>query len=189
MAQYKTPGVYIVEENEFSNAVVEVPIAVPAFIGYTETAHDGIESKHYVPTYIASLADYVRIFGGPSKAAFTLAQSVDKTQYIVAQDAASRFFLYYTVALYFANGGGSAYVISIGNYADAILSGKSAADFMPAPNPVNPAIVSPFDALKKVLDITLLVAPDTVLLDSAPSCYGPGPRRWPIAGPCKAAWR
>ena len=172
MAQYKTPGVYVVEENAFPNAVVEVPTAVPAFIGYTETAHDGTESRQYVPTQIGSLADYAKIFGGPSKAAFTLAQSVDKTQYIVAQDPASRFFLGYAVYLYFANGGGSAYVISIGSYADAILNGKSAADFMPAPNPVNPAIVSPFDALKTVPDVTLLVAPDTVLLDRAPSCYG-----------------
>ena len=93
MAQYKTPGVYVVEENAFPNAVVEVPTAVPAFIGYTETAHDGTESRQYVPTQIGSLADYAKIFGGPSKAAFTLAQSVDKTQYIVAQDPASRFFL------------------------------------------------------------------------------------------------
>lgn len=172
MAQYKTPGVYIVEENAFPTTVVAVPTAVPAFIGYTETAHDGTETKRHVPTQIGSLADYERIFGGPSKPAFTLTQSADKTQFIVAQDSASRFFLYHSVAMYFANGGGTAYVISIGSYADAILNGKQVADFMPAPNPVNPAIVPPFDALQKVLDVTLIVAPDTVLLDSAPSCYG-----------------
>ncbi len=35
MAQYKTPGVYIVEKNAFPNSVVEVATAVPAFIGAT----------------------------------------------------------------------------------------------------------------------------------------------------------
>ena len=38
MAQMKTPGVYIVEKNAFPNSVVQVATAVPAFIGYTESA-------------------------------------------------------------------------------------------------------------------------------------------------------
>lgn len=32
----KTPGVYIVEKNAFPNQVVEVPTAVPGFVGYTQ---------------------------------------------------------------------------------------------------------------------------------------------------------
>jgi uncharacterized protein len=172
MAQYTTPGVYIVDNNAFPNAVVEVETAVPAFIGYTEIACDGSVPKQNVPTYIESLADYVRMFGGPSKAVFTLTQSDDKSRYVVTQDPASRFFLYYAVCLYFANGGGPAYVLSIGNYRDAIQNGKKAADFVSAPDPADPAALSPLDALKNVLDVTLLVAPDTVLLDGAASCYG-----------------
>jgi phage tail sheath protein FI len=43
MAAKKTPGVYIVEKNAFPNSVVEVPTAIPAFIGITEKAINGAE--------------------------------------------------------------------------------------------------------------------------------------------------
>jgi uncharacterized protein len=50
----KTPGVYIVEKNAFPNSVVEVATAVPAFIGYTETAENGGKSLKNVPKRISS---------------------------------------------------------------------------------------------------------------------------------------
>lgn len=34
----KSPGVYINEQNAFSNSIVPVATAVPAFIGYTPQA-------------------------------------------------------------------------------------------------------------------------------------------------------
>lgn len=170
--QYKTPGVYIVEKDAFPNTVVEVPTAIPAFLGYTEKAQDGSVAKKYVPTYIESMADYVKVFGGPQAPVFTLAESTDKTHYTAALDAKHRFFLYYAVNLYFANGGGPAYVVSVGTYADAIANDKSPKDFTPDPDPKNPNMVAPFDALRKVLDVTLIVAPDTVLLASVDDCYG-----------------
>lgn len=171
MAQYQTPDVYIVEKDAFPNTVVEVATAIPAFIGYTEKAQDGSVSKKYVPTYIGSMADYVKFFGGPYKPLFTLSQSANKS-YKAEQVEATRFFLYYAVSLYFANGGGPAYVISVGNYADEVANGKNAKDFTPDPDPNNLDLVAPFEALKKVLDVTLIVAPDTVLLGSADDCYG-----------------
>ncbi len=162
--QYKTPGVYIVEKDAFPNTVVAVPTAIPVFLGYTETAADGPVSKTYVPTYIASMADYIRFFGGPYAPQFTLTASADKKSYTVAQVTSSRFFLYHSVALFFANGGGPAYVVSVGSYADAVKNGKLMTDFLPTPDPKNPLLEAPFDALKKVLDVTLVVAPDTTLL-------------------------
>lgn len=65
MAVMKTPGVYIVEKNAFPNSVVEVATAVPAFIGYTEKADNGGVSLKGKPWRIASMAEYVRYFGGP----------------------------------------------------------------------------------------------------------------------------
>ncbi|RDU97555.1 phage tail sheath family protein [Trinickia dinghuensis] len=171
MAQYKTPGVYIVEQDAFPNTVVEVATAIPAFIGYTEKAQDGSVPKKYVPTYIESLDDYVTYFGGPYKPQFKLSQGADKS-YKADLNAVTRFFMYYAVKLYFVNGGGPAYIISVGNYADAVANGKNANHFTPDPDPANPDQVAPFDALKKVLDVTLLVAPDTVLLGGADDCYG-----------------
>jgi len=62
--QLKTPGVYIVEQDAFPNTVIEVPTAIPVFLGYTEKAADGAVAKAGIPTRIGSLVDYVRIFGG-----------------------------------------------------------------------------------------------------------------------------
>lgn len=157
--QYKTPGVYIVEKNAFPNSVVEVATAIPVFIGYTEKAADGPVDKSYTPTYIASLADYIRYFGGAPTPSFSLSSTL-----AVAQDAKTRFFLYHSVMLYFANGGGPAYVISVGSYANATANGKAMADFLPDPTKLGNGKQAPFDALKKVLDVTLVVAPDTTLL-------------------------
>lgn len=164
--QYKTPGVYIVEKDAFPNTVVEVPTAIPAFLGYTETAADGPVSKKWVPTYIESMADYMKYFGGPCAPVFSLTPNADKKSYVIGQDSSTRFFLYHCVALYFANGGGPAYVVSVGSYDDAVNNGKAADDFLPQPDPKNLTLEAPFDALKKVLDVTLIVAPDTTLLSN-----------------------
>lgn len=37
------PRVYIVEKNAFPNSVVEAPMAIPPFIGITETVFNGTE--------------------------------------------------------------------------------------------------------------------------------------------------
>ena len=60
----KTPGIYIVEQNAFPSSVVEVPTAVPAFIGWTERAAQGDRSLHLKPHRIASMAQFQRDFGG-----------------------------------------------------------------------------------------------------------------------------
>lgn len=64
MAQLKTPGVYIKEENAFPGSVVEVATAIPAFIGYTEKASRNGKSLVNIPTRITSFAEYVELFGG-----------------------------------------------------------------------------------------------------------------------------
>jgi phage tail sheath protein FI len=59
----KTPGVYIQELDAFGNAVVPVPTAVPAFIGYTaQTSYNG-NSLLNKPVKVTSLAEFLMIFG------------------------------------------------------------------------------------------------------------------------------
>ncbi|CAM1345267.1 phage tail sheath family protein [Tenacibaculum amylolyticum] len=74
VTEMKTPGVYIQELDAFGNAVVPVPTAVPAFIGYTgEISYNG---KHLVnkAVKITSLAEFYAIFGStPPQIQFTLA--------------------------------------------------------------------------------------------------------------------
>lgn len=68
----KTPGVYILEKNAFPNSVVEVATAVPAFIGYTETALDGNTSLLNKPWRITSMAEFHTFFGYAPTPKFTV---------------------------------------------------------------------------------------------------------------------
>src|SRR6266849_5976686 len=62
---YKTPGVYVEEISTLAPSVVAVETAIPAFIGYTETATDtGGNNLRLVPTRIKSLLEYQAFFGG-----------------------------------------------------------------------------------------------------------------------------
>lgn len=62
----KTPGVYIQELDAFGNAVVPVPTAVPAFIGYTaQTSFNG-KSLLNQAVKVTSLAEFLTIFGNTS---------------------------------------------------------------------------------------------------------------------------
>ncbi len=76
VTEMKTPGVYIQELDAFGNAVVPVPTAIPAFIGYTgQTSYNG---KNLVnkPVRITSLAEFNAIFGSkPPQIQFAVTQS------------------------------------------------------------------------------------------------------------------
>ena len=61
---YKTPGVYIEEISKFPPSIAQVETAIPAFIGYTETATRDGEDLTNVPTRILSLLEYQTYFGG-----------------------------------------------------------------------------------------------------------------------------
>jgi phage tail sheath protein FI len=147
-AAIKTPGVYIVEKNAFPNSVVEVATAVPAFIGYTETVPPG---ELNVPKRLSSLAEYLKYFGGPPKTEFTFTDPKN-----MEAKKASQFLLFYSMRLFFNNGGGPCWVVSIGTYDSAGKDGKKKDDF----------ILKPLAVLEKNLEPTMLVAPDAVLLDS-----------------------
>ncbi len=59
----KTPGVYIQELDAFGNAVVPVPTAIPAFIGYTgQTSYNGKDLVNKA-VRVTSLAEFNAIFG------------------------------------------------------------------------------------------------------------------------------
>lgn len=74
MCAMKTPGVYVVEKNAFPNSVVEAATAVPAFIGYTESAKNGSKSLSNIPWRISSLAEFEQYYGGAPKPNFKLEQ-------------------------------------------------------------------------------------------------------------------
>lgn len=128
MPEYKTPGVYVEEISTLPASVAQVETAIPAFIGYTEIARDRVDDDLLnIPTRITSLVEYREKFGGPQVEDF----AVD----IVEDDSGAvstftvnpvlpptlTYRMYYAMQMYFTNGGGPCYIISVGTgYDDAI---------------------------------------------------------------------
>ena len=145
-SQYSTPGVYIEELDAFPRSIVAVPTAIPAFIGYTEFATDENGNLlNGVPFSIESQSEYETYFGTGYQSIFDPATlNPDK-----------RFYLYDSIRLFYANGGGQCYIVSIGNY--TVAPG----------DPVG-VLTTPLDintgSLLKVEEVTLIVIPDVVSL-------------------------
>src|SRR5215213_6449392 len=176
----KTPGVYIQELDAFPPSIVGVQTAVPAFIGSTEKAELGGKQVFLKSIKIRSMADYEQIFGTKFKPLYDITVvpaavasplepaddydfSFDGIDYKLTQTHDSKFYLYHSLKLFYDNGGGTAYVVSVGDYTD----GGTAPD--------GATIV--YDDLKQGLDViadqvgpTMLVIPDATLLskDSDP---------------------
>jgi phage tail sheath protein FI len=130
---YKTPGVYIEEIPKFPPSVAQVETAIPVFIGYTEKAGlagtplpsetiSGVvvtEAKR-----IISLLEYESYFGRTPIESFdvTIEETYKngttelKNRVITATvPAPSTQTMYYHTQMYFANGGGPCYIISVGD--------------------------------------------------------------------------
>lgn len=166
MGNMKTPGVYIVERNAFPNSVVEVATAVPAFIGYTQKAENGSQSLLNKPYRIASMSEFETHFGGAPSLAYTITEKTsesdfnltyryegDKKKYYLVSLSADRvkYTLYYNMCLFFANGGGPCFIVSVGNY-----ESKMTVD----------AINGGINLLEEEAEPTMLVVPDAVNIDS-----------------------
>jgi len=125
-----TTGVYVEEQKAFPNSLVSIPTAVPTFIGYTEKAGRGGQSLINRPIRVTSLADYHSIFGGGFPGTFTIRQSLNPAQefdfemdgkgYSLFSDMNSKFLLYNSLRMFFANGGKNCYIISVGPYYSAV---------------------------------------------------------------------
>lgn len=118
MARLATPGVYVKENNAFSSSVVAAPTAIPAFIGYTAKAERGHESLTNAPTRVDSFKEFINYFGRGPKLSFTVKSKGD-TDYTLKLNPESQFHLYNSLRLYYANGGGACYIVSIGDYSKA----------------------------------------------------------------------
>lgn len=159
MAQMKTPGVYIQEKNAFSTSVVEAATAIPAFIGITEKAVNGSESLANKPWKITSMTEFVQYFGGAPKPVFNLSIATDSNnalyckeivegQYFKVSNPSALYTLYYNMVMFFANGGGTCYIVSVGTYKKGKID--------------NDNIKLALDSLKKIREVTLIVVPEAV---------------------------
>ncbi|MEZ4382386.1 MAG: phage tail sheath C-terminal domain-containing protein [Nannocystaceae bacterium] len=154
MPSYRTPGVYVEEIATLPPSVAEVSTAVPAFFGYTERG-SGVAR-------VSTLLEFEEAFGGPQKSEYevkTRPENADDPAGPRVIDAIARkdpeqprSNLYYALSHYFANGGGSCYVVSVGGFGEA----PQAAHFTDG-----------LSLLAKEDEPTLLVLTDAVNLDAA----------------------
>ncbi|WP_428242864.1 phage tail sheath family protein [Gynuella sp.] len=120
MATYRTPGVYVEEISVFPPSVAEVETAIPVFIGYTEKARKTTADDLLLkPTQITSLKQYQQYFGGPRIEAIAISVDSDGNGGYSQSDFTEptlSYILYHAMEMFFANGGGRCYVVSVGLY-------------------------------------------------------------------------
>jgi uncharacterized protein len=168
-APYMAPDVYIEEISTFPPSVAEVETAVPAFIGYTEKAKRVVDGDLTLnPTKIRSLKQYEELFGFDPVLPITLtvtgtaADTFAAADVTVAEESVAPdedplippYLMYYQVRMYFENGGGSCYIVSVGPYADD--NAIDADD-----------IAAGLDRVRLEDEPTLLIAPEAVKLPRA----------------------
>jgi len=163
MAQMKTPGVYIVEKSAFPNSAVEAATAIPAFIGITEKAQNGPDSLTGKPWKITSMTEFQQYFGGAPAPKFELSvadapkegdpapfyciPAPDKSKVLKVEDKSGPFSLYYHMVMFFANGGGTCYVVSAGTYDEGAPVDKD-------------KVEAALEAMEKEQEITMVVVPE-----------------------------
>lgn len=162
MPDFKTPGVYIQEVPDFPPSVAQVATAIPVFIGYTEKARlKEDEDLLDVPKRITSLEEYVRFFGGanPEKGIAIDINTQKTPEKIVHKITSwSNYLMFYSLQAYYANGGGSCYIISIGDYAGGGVIDQG-------------ALLGGLEEAGKVDEITLIVYPDGINMTPAADYY------------------
>ncbi|MFN7911625.1 MAG: phage tail sheath family protein [Bacteroidota bacterium] len=176
LEQRTVPGVYIKELNAFPNSVVAVETALPVFIGYTQRVNFQGMSLQNKPVRIESLGDYVAMFGAGPATTFSLSAitppkaptdpvtPVDVTlngkQYSIS--AQKLFYMYNSLQLFFLNGGGSCYIMSIGTYDVEGANGPSLDNFLKIP--MSGITKTAFELLESEQEPTMVLIPDGLAL-------------------------
>lgn len=165
MAEYKTPGVYIEEIPKLPPSIASVETAIPAFIGYTEKAQwkapDDLRNK---PRRISSLLEYEQYFGYPDPEKTSLSVSISTSPKLeinakVDETQRSKFLMHYALQMFFANGGGPCWIISVDNYTNegGVINSQKLLDGLAEAARIN--------------EITLLLFPDAINLSSETDYY------------------
>jgi len=156
---YAIPGVYVEEITKFPPSVAQVETAIPAFIGYTEKALDTAGNSLAVntPVRITSFTEFETRFGDAPPLGISQIR-LDASDNFVGADITTSYYLHHAVQLFYANGGGDCYIVSVGPYATAAPY-ASEAHFT--------AAGAALEAISRVDEPTILLFPDAVLLSDA----------------------
>lgn len=164
MADYKTPGVYIEEIPKLPPSIASVQTAIPAFIGYTEIALGETEPGTTIkkPVKISSIFEYQQIFCTPALATPALPEtdivvSIDLSQSspstVTKPKLMPTFMMYYALQMFYNNGGGDCYIVSVGDYSKG--------------TPQLPDLEAGLLEIEKLFDVTLINFPDAMSMSSA----------------------
>lgn len=163
MPTYKTPDVYIEEISVFPPSVAEVETAIPAFIGYTEIAKkNAVNDLILKPTKIYSLKEYEQYYGYPKDDAIAITVTNDSASGFTVSaftEPPIKYLMYYSVKMFFDNGGGQCYIIAVNTYQS---SGAIDLGGIPATKGLKDGL----DLLALEDEPTLIVIPEAVKLTS-----------------------
>lgn len=150
---YKTPGVFVEEIPKLPPSVAQVETAIPAFIGITEFAKDPVlgTTLKNIPKRIGSLVEYELYFGSGASPVVSEV-NLDSSNNFVSAKVTSNFYLYDSVQMFYANGGGDCYIVSVDVYPVVATFSN---------------LKGGIDALEKEDEPTILLFPDAVTLADA----------------------
>lgn len=186
LSTIQTPGVYINELNAFPNSVVAIATAVPAFIGYTPQAM--YEGKSYlnVAQKISSFSDFLAFYCYPDPPApaspakqynpeYYLVQQkakpvdpeymvIDGSYYSILPDPNTIYYLYNSIKMFYDNGGGDAYIVSVGTYGAPSSSPMTAGTQLVNPNVKLNDLTAGLQLLVNEQEPTMYICPEATLL-------------------------
>ena len=151
---FKTPGAYVEEIVKFPPSVASVETAIPAFIGYTQKAEKNGESLKNIPVRITSFLEFVQYFGDPPPRDIIVRLNASN-QYLKTERKDPAYFLYDSIRLFYDNGGGICFIVSVDDYSNPPEIGDE-----------TKGILGGLKALEKYDEPTLLLSPDAVSLDN-----------------------
>lgn len=183
---YKTPGVYVLESSELPLSVKGVPTSIPAFFGYTPQAKKNGETCFFSPIKITSFSEFERIFCLPQdsesvqqyRPQYYLTHQNSRNfsenyiliageYYSLEPDAHSIYYMYNSVRLFYQNGGGAAYIVSVGSYGNTSGFPMKGDNQVVNPNVLLSDLLKGLAVLKRELEPSMYICPDATLLPLA----------------------
>lgn len=165
--KFKSPRIYKKKALNLPTSIVSVESAIPVFIGYTEKAiHQDGGNLYMQPVRISSLPEFETIFGaefpetGTEVHFFENTPGVPEARAELNRQIASKYILYPSMQMFFANGGKTCYVISVDKYSDD----AGTIDF--------DRLKAGLNAAEQLEDVTLIAIPDAMNLESEILYYG-----------------
>ncbi len=163
MITYRNPKVCFGDISVLPPPVVEVETALPAFVGYTAKATGKVPMDLLlVPTKISSMREYENFFGHPfdNEITITISKNSDNEFSIFSfKEVTLKYILYYSVKIYFENGGASCYILSVDTYQNP--QQVSLKQQIGSPHA---GLLDGLFKLSEVEDVSLIVIPEAVKL-------------------------